>query len=72
MPKSQSDEILDSITIDNIYDAMFFYSYILEKIMKKKKKYQHNEVILMNQLNELDIKKEINHLKLLENDSESE
>ena len=72
MPKSQSDEILDSITIDNIYDAMFFYSYILEKIMKKKKKYQHNEVILMNQLNELDIKKEINHLKLLEKDSESE
>ena len=26
MPQSQSDMILDSITIDNIDDAMFFYS----------------------------------------------
>jgi hypothetical protein len=72
MPKSQSDEILDSYTIDNIDDAMFFNSYILEKIMEKKKKYQHNEDILMNRLNELDLKREINHLKLLEKDSESE
>ena len=62
--------ILDSITIDNIDDAMYFYSYILEKIMKKKKKYQHNEDILMNQLKNLDIRKEINRLKLLETDSD--
>ena len=59
MPISQSDEILDSITMDNIEDAMYFYSYILEKIMEKKKKFQHNEDILMNQLKKLDIKKEI-------------
>jgi len=26
MPQSQSDEILDSITMDNIDDAMYFYS----------------------------------------------
>ena len=38
MPQSQSDMILDSITIDNIDEAMYFYSYILEKIIKKKKK----------------------------------
>ena len=57
MPISQSDEILDSITLDNIDDAMFFYSYILEKIMEIKKKFQHNEDILMNQLKKLDIKK---------------
>jgi len=57
MPISQSDEILDSITMDNIDDAMFFYSYILEKIMEIKKKFQHNEDILMNQLKKLDIKK---------------
>jgi hypothetical protein len=62
--------ILDSITIDNIDEAMYFYSYILEKIIKKKKKYEHNEEIMMNQLKNLDIKKEINRLKLLETDSD--
>ena len=75
MPQSQSDEILDSITMDNIDDALFFYSHILEKIMEKKKKYQHNENILMKQLNKLDIKKEIENLKRslhTETDSESE
>ena len=63
MPISQSDEIFDSITMDNIDDAMFFYSYILEKIMEKKKMFQHNEDILINQLKKLDIKKEIKNLK---------
>jgi hypothetical protein len=72
MPQSQSDMILDSITIDNIDEAMYFYSYILEKILKKKKKYEHNEEIMMNQLKNLDIKKEIKRLKLLETDSESD
>ena len=73
MPQSQSHAahlmILDSITIDNIDEAMYFYSYILEKIIKKKKKYEHNEDIMMNQLKNLDIKKEIKRLKLLETDS---
>ena len=75
MPISQSDEILDSITMDNIDDAMYFYSYILEKIMEKKKKFQHNEDILMSQLKKLDIKKEIKNLKRSldsETDSDSE
>ena len=72
MPQSQSDMILDSITIDNIDEAMYFYSYILEKIIKKKKKYEHNEDIMMNQLKNLDIKKEYNRLKQLETDSESD
>ena len=72
MPQSQSDMILDSITIDSVDDAMFFYSFILEKIIKKKKKYQHNEDIMMNQLKNLDIKNEINRLKLLETDSETD
>jgi len=72
MPQSQSDEILDSITMDNIDDALFFYSHILEKIMEKKKKYQHNENILMKQLNKLDIKKEIENLKRsLDSDSDT-
>ena len=70
MPQSQSDMILDSITIDNIDEAMYFYSYILEKIIKKKKNYEYNEEIMMNQLKNLDIKKEINRLKLLETDSD--
>ena len=70
---SQFEEILDSITIDNIDDSLYFYSYILEKIMEKKKKFQHNEEILMSQLKKLDIKKEIAKLKRsLETDSESE
>ena len=77
MPQSQSDMILDSITMDNIEDALFFYSYILEKIMERKKKYQHNEEILMKQLNKLDMKKEIANLKRSldsdsDNDSDSE
>ena len=75
MPISQSDEILDSITMDNIEDALYFYSYILEKIMEKKKKFQHNEDILMSQLKKLDIKKEIKNLKRsldTETDSDSE
>jgi hypothetical protein len=72
MPQSQSSMILDSITPSNIDEAMYFYSYILEKIINKKKKYQHNEDIMMNQLKNLDIKKEINRLKLLETDSESD
>ena len=72
MPISQSDEILDSITMDNIDDAMYFYSYILEKIMEKKKKFQHNEEILMSQLKKLDIKKEIKKLKRsLDSDSDT-
>ena len=72
---SQFDEILDSITMDNIDDSLYFYSNILEKIMEKKKKFQHNEDILMNQLKKLDIKKEIKKLKRsldTETDSESE
>jgi hypothetical protein len=34
MHKSQSDEILDSITLDNIDDALYYYTFILEKIME--------------------------------------
>ena len=61
--------------MDNIEDALYFYSYILEKIMEKKKKFQHNEDILMSQLKKLDIKKEIKNLKRsldTETDSDSE
>ena len=72
MPQPQADVILDSITMDNIYDAMYFYSHILEKIVEKKKKFQHNEEILMNQLKKLDIKKEIKKLKRsMDSDSET-
>ena len=31
MPQSQSIMILDSITIDKIDEAMYFYSYILKE-----------------------------------------
>jgi hypothetical protein len=72
MPQSQAGVILDSITLDNIDDAMYFYSHILEKIVEKKKKFQHNEDILMNQLKKLDIKAEIKKLKRsMDSDSET-
>jgi len=72
MPKLKFDENLDSITLDNIDDAMYFYSHTLEKIVEKKNKFQHNEDILMNQLKKLDIKKEIKKLKRsMDSDSET-
>jgi hypothetical protein len=72
MPQSQAGVILDSITMDNIDDAMYFYSHILEKIVEKKKKFQHNEEILICQLKKLDIKKEIKKLKRsMNSDSET-
>jgi len=72
MPQSQAGVILDSITLDNIDDAMYFYSHILEKIVEKKKKFQHNEEILICQLKKLDIKKEIKKLKRsMDSDSET-
>ena len=70
MPISKFEEILDSITIDNIDDALYFYSSILDMIMQKKKKYQHNETMLLKKLSKLDIKKEIIRLKRFESDSE--
>ena len=47
MPISTSEMILDSITMDNIDDSLYFYSSLLDKIMQKKKKYQHNEIMLL-------------------------
>ena len=71
MPISKFEEILDSITMDNIDDALYFYSSILDMIMQKKKKYQHNETMLLKKLSKLDIKKEILRLKRVRSDSES-
>ena len=70
MPISKFEMILDSISIDNIDDALYFYSSILDMIMQKKKKYQHNETMLLKNLSKLDIKKEILRLKRFESDSE--
>ena len=71
MPISKFEEILDSITMDNIDDALYFYSSLLDMIMQKKKKYQHNETMLLKKLSKLDIKKEITRLKRFRSDSES-
>ena len=70
MPISTFEMILDSITMDNIDDSLYFYSSLLDKIMQKKKKYQHNETMLLKKLSKLDIKKEIIRLKRFESDSE--
>ena len=69
MPISKFEMILDSISIDNIDDALYFYSSILDMIMQKKKKYQKNEDLLLKKLSKLDIKKEIIRLKRFESDS---
>ena len=71
MPISKFEMILDSISIDNIDDALYFYSSLLDMIMQKKKKYQHNETMLLKKLSKLDIKKEIIRLKKIQSDSES-
>ena len=70
MPISKFEMILDSITIDNIDDALYFYSSILDMIMQKKKKYMKNETMLLKKLSKLDINKEIIRLKRFESDSE--
>ena len=69
MPISTIEEILDSITMFNIDDSLYFYSSLLDMIMQKKKKYQHNETMLLKKLSKLDIKKEILRLKRFESDS---
>ena len=63
MPNSQINELLDAITIDNIDDALYFYSYLLEKIVSKKNKFEKNERILMKGLKQMDLAKEIIFLK---------
>ena len=72
MPISKFEEVLDSITMDNIDDSLYFYSSLLDKIMQKKKKYQHNENMLLKKLSKLDIKKEILRLKRFRSDSDSD
>jgi len=72
MSISTFEMILDSITMDNIDDALYFYSSLLDKIMQKKKKYQHNENMLLKKLSKLDIKKEMKLLKKFESDSDTE
>ena len=72
MPISTFEEILDSITMHNIDDSLYFYSSLLDMIMQKKKKYQKNEDLLLKKLSKLDIKKEIIRLKRFESDSDSD
>ena len=66
MPNSDMNLLLDSITPENIDDALYFYSTILEKIVQKKKKYDHNEDILIKGLLKMNIKDEIRKLKYTE------
>ena len=72
MPISKFEEILDSITMDNIDDSLYFYSSLLDNIMQKKKKYMKNETMLLKKLSKLDINKEITRLKRFRSDSESD
>ena len=66
MPNSDMNLLLDSITPENIDDALYFYSTILEKIVQKKKRYDHNEDVLIKGLLKMNIKDEIRKLKYTE------
>ena len=72
MPISTFEEILDSITMENIDDSLYFYSSLLYLIMQKKKKYMKNETMLLKKLSKLDINKEITRLKRFRSDSDSD
>lgn len=66
------NELLDSITLDNIDDAMYFYSYLLEKIVSKKNKYEQNEKVLIRALKNMDIASELEKLKLEDSSTSDE
>lgn len=65
-------ELLDSITLDNIDDALYFYSHLLECIVSKKNKYEHNEKVLIRALKNMDIASELEKLKLEDSSTSDE
>lgn len=73
MPKNV-DKILESVNNDNIDDYIYFYSFVLEKLVEKKLKYEKEEDKIFISLKKLNIGNETKELKnhVSRNRSESE
>ena len=62
MPKNV-DKILESVNNSNIDDYIFFYSFLLEKLVEKKLKYDNEEDKIFISLKELNIESESKKLR---------
>ena len=62
MPKNV-DKILESVNNSNIDDYIYFYSFILEKLVDKKLKYDNEEDKIFISLKELNIESESKELR---------
>ena len=71
MPKNV-DTILESVNNDNIDDYIYFYSFVLEKIVEKKMKYEKEEDKIFISLKKLNIENEVSKLKNHVSRTESE
>ena len=66
------DKILESVNNSNIDDNIFFYSFILEKLVDKKLKYDNEEDKIFISLKELNIESEVSKLRNHVSRTESE
>ena len=57
------DKILESVNNSNIDDYIYFYSFILEKLVEKKMKYEKEEDKIFISLKELNIESESKKLR---------
>ena len=57
------DKILESVNNSNIDDYIYFYSFILEKLVEKKMKYEKKEDKIFISLKELNIESESKKLR---------
>ena len=71
MPKNV-DTILESVNNDNIDDYIYFYSFVLEKLVEKKIKYEKEEDKIFISLKKLNIENEVSKLKNHVSRTESE
>ena len=57
------DTILESVNNSNIDDFIYFYSFVLEKLVDKKIKYENEEDKIFISLKELNIESESKELR---------
>ena len=62
MPKNV-DKILESVNNSNIDDYIYFYSFVLEKFVDKKMKYEKEEDKIFISLKKLNIENESKELR---------
>ena len=62
MPKNV-DKILESVNNSNIDDYIYFYSFVLEKLVDKKMKYDNEEDKIFISLKELNIESESEEIR---------